>query len=342
MVHNKKTSALRPAKIIAAGLLAALAAKKLYQNATKASLGGKVVLITGGSRGLGLALAMELARHKAHLILVARNAEHLAKAKRKLMETGCEVLSIQADLRNRDEVLTMVKKANEHFGSIDILINNAGIMVVGPENVMSIEDYKNVMDSNLWSALYTIEAAMPYFRRQGVGHIVNICSIGGKIAVPHMMPYSVSKFAMVGLSQGLCNELDKENIKVTTVIPNLMRTGSPRNITVKGRHETEYAWFKIADSLPFLSQSAENAAKYIVEAIQLGKTEITLTYTAKVVTALHAIIPGVFTAALRLVNRLLPDSQNIAIKKGHESESAASNNLLTSITDKAAIKYNQL
>jgi hypothetical protein len=84
-----------------------------------------------------------------------------------------------------------------------------------------------------------------------------------------------------------------------------MRTGSPRNITVKGRHEAEYAWFKIADSLPFLSQSAENAAKYIVEAIQLGKTEITLTYTAKVVTALHAIIPGVFTAALRLVNRLL-------------------------------------
>lgn len=344
MTRNKemnKPSSLRQAKIFALGLLTALIIKRLYKSATKTNLEGKVVIITGGSRGLGLAMAMELARQHARLVLAARDTEQLAKAKRKLLEMGCEVLTIQTDLRNNEEVRSMIKTANDHFGRIDILINNAGIMVVGPENVMGIQDYKDVMDSNLWSALYSIEAAMPYFKQQGAGHIVNICSIGGKIAVPHMTPYSVSKFAMVGMSQGLSAELAVSNIKVTTVIPNLMRTGSPRNITVKGNHKAEYAWFKIADSLPFMSQSAKNAATDIIEAIRLGKREITLTFTAKIATALQAIFPGIITAALGLINHFLPDSDDKASRKGYESNSSLSSNLLTKITDKAAVKYNQ-
>lgn len=339
-MKDNKSSIAGPVKLIALGL-AVVAVRRLYKAALKTNLEGKVVIITGGSRGLGLAIAMEMARQKAKLVLAARDPRHLDKAKQILTEAGCEVLTVPTDLRNQEDAVKMVKTAHGHFGRIDMLVNNAGVMVVGPENVMGIPDYKDIMDSNLWSALYSIEAAMPYFRQQGAGHIVNICSIGGKIAVPHMTPYSVSKFAMVGMSQGLATELSKSNIKVTTVIPNLMRTGSPRNITVKGNHEAEYAWFKIADSLPFLSQSAKHAAAAIVEAVRLGKTEITLTFTAKIVTALHALFPGVFSAALRMVNYFLPDSDNTASRKGYESDTSLSSNFLTVTTDNAAVKYNQ-
>lgn len=98
-------------------------------------------------------------------------------------------------------------------------------------------------------------------RRQRGGRIVNVSSVGGKIGVPHLLPYTASKFALTGLSEGLRVELKRERILVTTVCPGLMRTGSPRNALFRGKHKREYAWFAIADSLPLLSISAESAAR---------------------------------------------------------------------------------
>jgi short-subunit dehydrogenase len=236
----------------------------------------------------------------------------------------------------------MIKAVYEHYGQLDVLINNAGIIMVGPENVMEVQDYKKVMDTNLWSALYSIKASLSIFLQQGEGRIVNIASIGGKVAVPHLLPYSVSKFALVGLSEGLNAELKKDNIHVTTVIPNLMQTGSPRNVTVKGDHESEYAWFKLADSSSLLSQKAENAAKEIVKALEQGENELILTQMGKVAVALQGILPGSINALSQVANHFLPKGNNRQEKKGFESESELSNGAVAANTDRAAVEFNEI
>src|SRR5207248_11163142 len=113
---------------------------------------------------------------------------------------------------------------------------------------------------NFWGRLHMIQAVVPGMTQRGQGRSVNITSIGGKVSLPHLVPYSASKFALVGLSEGLHAELAKDGITVTTVCPGLMRTGSPRHALFKGQHQAEYAWFKISDSLPIVTISAEKAA----------------------------------------------------------------------------------
>jgi len=318
-------------------------AKTVYQEMTKYDLRGKVVLITGGSRGLGLAMARVLADKGARLVICARSEEQLDDAKNELLDRGAEVLAVEADVSIQADVTRVIQRTLNRFGQLDVVINNAGMMMVGAEDVMEVDEYKKVMDSNLWSALYTIKAALPQFLTQGEGRIVNICSIGGKIAVPHMLPYSVSKFAMVGLSEGLGAELKKDNIHVTTVIPNLMRTGSPRNIWVKGDHKAEYEWFKLADSLPFFSQNADDAAKDIINALECGTNEVILTQTAKVAVALQGLIPGGINSIMQLTNRFLPKSRgDHESKRGWESETKLTKSWLTKLTDDAAVKFNEV
>ncbi|MEJ7617506.1 MAG: SDR family oxidoreductase, partial [Pyrinomonadaceae bacterium] len=213
---------------------------------------GQTVLITGGSRGLGLLIARELARQGAQLAICARDGAELARARADLLACGARALAVQCDVTERAQVNEMVHRVSEHFGRIDVLINNAGTIQVGPVEVMTVEDYEEAMKTHFWAPLYTTLAVLPEMRRRA-GRIVNISSVGGKIAVPHLVPYSASKFALVGLSSGLRTELAKDGIVVTTVSPGLIRTGSPRNATFKGQHREEYAWFSIGDSLPLTS-----------------------------------------------------------------------------------------
>ena len=170
----------------------------------------------------------------------------------------------------------MVAAVSNRFHQIDVLVNNAGVIQVGPIEVMTHEDFELAMQAHLWGPLNTILAVLPSMRQRREGRIVNISSIGGKVAVPHLVPYSASKFALVGLSKGLRAELMKDNVVVTTVCPGLMRTGSPRNADFKGQHRFEYAWFSISDALPLLTVSAENAARQIVQACKRGQAELVI------------------------------------------------------------------
>lgn len=120
---------------------------------------------------------------------------------------------------------------------------------------MTLEDYHEQMDSNYWSAVHTCYYVVPHMQERRSGRIVNISPIGGKVAVPHLLPYCAGKFALGGYSRGLRSELMKDGIVVTTVFPGLMRTGSPRQAMFKGGNEAEHAWFSIAGSLPGLSIS---------------------------------------------------------------------------------------
>src|SRR5205085_666780 len=266
--------------LAAAGAGALLAARALYRRWQEYDLRGKTVLVTGGSRGLGLVLAREFAEEGAQVAICARDPAELERARRDLSARGARVLAFPCDVTERAQVKELVEVVTRHFGGVDVLVNNAGVIQVGPVEVMTLEDFEQAMAVHFWGPLYATLCVLPQMRERRDGRIVNISSIGGKIGVPHLVPYSASKFALAGLSDGLRAELAKDNILVTTVCPGLMRTGSPRNATFKGRHRAEYAWFAISDALPVTSIQAERAAGQIVAACKRGQAELVITTQA--------------------------------------------------------------
>src|SRR5204863_8081878 len=229
-------------------------------------------------------------------------------------------------------------------GAIDVLVDNAGIIQVGPLETMTQEDFRRAMNTHFWGPLNTTLAVLPEMRRRKTGRIVNISSIGGRVSIPHLVPYSASKFALVGLSEGLRAELAKDNIIVTTVCPGLMRTGSPRNATFKGRHRAEYAWFSISDALPVFSIQAERAARQIVTACKRGQAELVITTQAVLAVKFRALFPEATADILALANRLLPGPGGIGRKraKGKESESPLAPSVLTTLSDWAARRNNEV
>ena len=291
----------------AAGLgLGVLGRGLLKARKTTAEMRGSVVFITGGSRGLGLAMAREFAADGAKIVICARDESELDRASYDLKKRGAEVLTLRCDVRDREAVESAIDQAVAYFGRIDVLVNNAGVIEVGPVENMSVEDFKEAMDVMFWGVVYPTLAVLPRMVARKSGRIVNITSIGGKVSVPHLLPYSCAKFAAVGFSEGLRAELLGKGITVTTIAPGLMRTGSFLNAFFKGKQEDEAAWFGISSSLPLVSMSAERAASQIVEATRRGEAERVLTMPAKVRSHAHGAAPGVIADLLGLANLLLP------------------------------------
>jgi short-subunit dehydrogenase len=304
---------------------------------------GKVVFITGGSRGLGLLLAQEFSTRGAKVSISARDREALERAAESLRQMGAEILTIESDISMREEAELAIEQVRRKFGPVDILVNNAGTICVGPMETMTIDDYRDSINTHFWGPYFATMAVLPEMRKRKQGRIVNISSIGGKISVPHLLPYSVGKFALTGFSEGLRSEILKDNVYVTTICPGLMRTGSPRNALFKGDNQAEYAWFSISDSLPLLSMSARWAARRIVNASIRGDAELILSLPAKLAVKVHALFPGVTTDALALVNRLLPsEEKNNQPRTGRQSFSELSPSWITSLTERAAANNNQI
>jgi NAD(P)-dependent dehydrogenase (short-subunit alcohol dehydrogenase family) len=328
--------------LLAAGLTLWAARRLRSQRAY--DLHGKIVLITGGSRGLGLALAREVASQGARLAICGRDSDSLERARGSLERLGAEVVAVSCDVTDRDSVAALLQQVHQRLGPVDVLINNAGVIEVGPAETMSLADYEEAMATNFWGMVYPTLAVLPEMRDRGAGRIVNITSIGGKLGIPHLLPYSASKFAAAGFSQGLRAEVAADGIKVVTVVPGLMRTGSPRNAIFRGQHRSEYAWFSISDALPGLSIIAESAARKIVAACRRGDAEVLFPITARIATVASAVAPGLTADVLSLVDRLLPAAGGTpgARRKGAESQSRLSPSWLTRLGDRAAREYNQI
>ncbi len=318
-------------------------ALRQWQHRRADSLRGKTVLITGGSRGLGLALAEEFARQGCNIVICARRDEELQRAARIIEGLVAEVQPIVCDLTKPDEVEQMIELARDRFERIDILVNNAGTISVGPLLSQTLEDFQEAMNLMFWGAVYPTLALLPEMITRGDGRIVNITSIGGKVSIPHLLPYSCAKFAAVGFSEGLHAEVKKFGVHVLTVAPGLMRTGSHINAYFKGKQKQEYGWFALSGTNPLLSVSAERAARQIVNAARRRQTELIVGWQAKLLVAMHGVAPGLTQEALAMVNRLLPTADGTNRKQtGNESESVVTRSPLTALGRRAAQRYNQV
>jgi NAD(P)-dependent dehydrogenase (short-subunit alcohol dehydrogenase family) len=306
---------------------------------------GCTAVITGGSRGLGLVVARELGRQGARVTIAARDEAELDRARADLGGRGIDAATIRCDVSRRDEAERLIEDVVHRFGAIDVLINNAGIIQVGPIDHMKLTDFEDAMAVHFWGPVYTTLAALPHMRRQRSGRIVNISSIGGKIGVPHLVPYCASKFALTGFSDSIRAELAKDGIHVTTVCPGMMRTGSPFNAWFKGQHRDEFTWFIISDSVPVASIDAARAAYKIVDAARHGDAELVITLPAKLAVIANAVAPESVALALSVANRLLPgavDRSGDYAKIGWQSLSNWAPSRLTRLTDRAAMENNEI
>ena len=307
------------------------------------SLRDRVVLITGGSRGLGLVLARQICAVGGKVALIARDADELERAKADLARRGGAALTVQGDLLDTGQIQSAIRQIIDRFGKIDILINNAGIIEVGPLQHMTREDFERAMRLHFWAPFELILQIVPEMRTWGGGRIVNISSIGGKLAVPHLAPYSASKFALTGFSDALRAELARDNIHVTTVTPGMMRTGSHVNARFKGKHDIEFAWFAASAAAPLISMNAERAARKILAACRRGQPSLTLTFAARTAILGNALFPNITGYMMKLINGFLPGAG-----KDEANQSRAGSELrrltpewLTRLGDRASMQNNE-
>jgi NAD(P)-dependent dehydrogenase (short-subunit alcohol dehydrogenase family) len=307
---------------------------------------GRIVVITGGSRGLGLLIARQLVDEGAHVTIAARDQAELDRAHQDLEARGAKCHVVVCDVGVREQAEGLIRETIERHGRIDLLINNAGVMKVGPIEHMEHADFEEAMAVHFWGPLHTTLAAVSSMKQQGGGRIVNISSIGGKIGVPHLTPYCASKFALTGLSDSLRGELAKDQIFVTTVCPGMMRTGSPFNAWFKGNHRDEFTWFAISDSIPVASIDGRRAAWQVLDAARHGDPELVITLPAKLAVIINAVAPELMALFMATANTtLLPgpvDGAGTDAHSGWQSLSDWAPSKLTRLTERAAHDNNEL
>jgi NAD(P)-dependent dehydrogenase (short-subunit alcohol dehydrogenase family) len=345
-MYEQYRTRISPLGRVAAGVALALAAREGVARLRERDLRGKVALITGGSRGLGLAMARAFADAGCIVALCARDEAELDRAREDLERRGADALTLVADVSVRSDVERVVGETERILGPIDILVNNAGIISVGPVETVTTQDIEDNLSTMLWGTVYPIWEAMPRMQARRSGHIVNITSLGGKVSIPHLLPYSVAKFAAVGLSEGLRAELAKDGVGVTTVVPGLMRTGSYLHTRIKGQRGKEFGLFSAMANLPLFSISAESAAASVVRAVRRNAAEVVLSPQGKILTLFHGVFPGATTDILGAISRVLPrgDSSESEPEPGAEIEAEMAHPRLADplgLGDKAARDLNE-
>ena len=287
--------------------IAVLAGSRLRRR-PEISWAQRVVLIAGGSRGLGLELARELVAGGAMVALIARDGDRLEEVAQELRDSGGDVLTIPADVGAPDQAREAVERAVAWHGHLDALINTAGVLQVAPLETLSLEDFRTAVDVMLWGPVHCTLAALPALERSDVGRVATVTSIGGKVPVPHLLPYAVAKHAVVGFSESLRAELGPSGPRVVTVVPGFMRTGSHIHALVKGSHEAEYRWFAAFAQMPLFSQPTDRAAQRILAGIARGDAHVSNVWWAPFAARLHGIAPGLVSRIAGLISPLLPEA----------------------------------
>jgi short-subunit dehydrogenase len=283
----------------------------------------------------------------ARIALAARDTDEPSKAKRHLpplmpQAKAPTVLEVACEVTDPSSVEAAVERVQHDLGPVDVLVNNAGIMAVAPLLNQSKKHFEEAMDTNFYGAMHTTLAILPGMLERRKGSIVNIASIGGLIAVSHMLPYTASKFALVGFSRGLHAEVKSGGVKVLTVCAWLMRTGSHLHAKVGGKKAAEYGWFSLGATLLLVAIPAQVAARQIVEATAKG-SELLISAWALIAAKIAANAPTWTAALLLLVNRALPSARPLsgnAQAEGRDIQGAASV-LPSALGRPAELRWNQ-
>ncbi len=339
----------RAAKLIAAARIVALAGSAgaavvagWRTRRSRLNLAGKAVVIVGGSRGLGLQIAREAARRGARVGLCARRADELDAARSELSAGGTVAVTAVCDVNDDASVTTAFERMAAEFGAIDVLVNAAGIIGVGPIDALGFNDFREAMETNFFGAVRTTLAVLPAMRERRAGRIVNITSIGGAIPVPHLLPYCASKFALLGFSEGLRAELARDGVIVVSVIPGLMRTGSPPHATFIGQSEKEYTLFSLADATPLTSVSVEHAARVILDGVEKGSARVVISWQAKLALRVQALAPSLVRAGLTFTGFVLArGGDHPEHKTGSQSETPLTRSVVTAASQRASQTQNE-
>jgi len=342
MAHRSHP-AVRSLVVAAIGISIAALVRSVVRRARRLDLAGRVVIVTGGSRGLGLCIAEELGRRGARVAICGRDRGALEAAERRLRALGVDVLARPCDLGDRGQAAAFVERVAAEWGRLDVLVNNAGVIHVEPAATVTLEGIDEALRSNFWSAVHATFASLPHLRAEGEGIIVNVVSVGGRVAVPHLLGYSASKFALMGFSEGLEVELRKEGVRVVTVVPGLMRTGSYYNAEFGGQAERELSWFSVSASLPLVTVSARRAARRVVRAIEDRERLVHVGWPAALASLAHGLAPRLVLLVAELADRLLPapDGAGRAPRRGRDIASALKGSALLRLGDRAACDNNE-
>lgn len=342
-----KSKTLLTTALTLAGIVAIATRMEAQRTRSGFSFTGRRVVITGGSRGLGLLLARQLVDEGAHVALLARDGAELDRARADLEARGArQVVTQVCDVRDEAAVNNAIETAAREMGAIDVLIHCAGVIMVGPAQHMSKADYQESMDVHYWGAWHATHAALPHLRKSGQGRIVYIASSGGMIAVPHLGAYSNGKAALVSLGETMRAELSRDGILVTTVCPTTMRTGSHVNARFKGQHAKEFNIFSLLATLPIVSQDADASAQRVIEGSRRGDAYVFIPRPAQLAPIIKGLFPALVHDALALVNNLLPaparPQEGDITLEGWDIETTASPSTLTALGDKATVDNNGL
>jgi NAD(P)-dependent dehydrogenase (short-subunit alcohol dehydrogenase family) len=308
MPPARRDRPLRPPTMVAAhlvyGAALALAERALWSD--EHALRGRVVVVAGGTRGLGRALARRLLEAGAQVAICGRSPESLEHARDFLRPYGPPVVADLCDLRSEAQTRAFLRGVEQRLGPIDVLVANAATIQVAPIESLTPADFHDAMREIFVTALNPILAVLPSMQARRRGSLALVTSVGGRLGVPHLAPYTAAKFAQVGFAESLQAELGKDGVRVLTVAPGLMRTGSHWHATFKGNAARELSWFGASAVAPLLSIHPDRAARKIVRAIARGDRYLTFTPAARLGVWLHDHFPELWSALFSVAGRLLP------------------------------------
>lgn len=315
---ESKSSLWTSIKFAAAATGVVLLGSAIMRSTRRIDLTGKVVVITGGGHGLGLAIAREFVQRGSKIALAGRDGDIINKAVAELQKNGAEVFGAPCDMSLEAEVKSFFSQVRQHLGPIDLLINNAGQCFVGPAVETTASDIESALKNIFWLQYYPTMAVLPEMRARRFGRIVNVTSIGGKLPVPHQAAYTIGKYAATGWSETLAVELAKENIIVSTVTPPPLSDGAPLHVHFRGQHEKEFLWFANTLLAPVTAANAEKIARHIVNAARYGDRERATSLRSWFPIRAFGLAPNITTMMLEQVDRWLPLPAKSSVRNGRE------------------------
>lgn len=258
------------------------------------------VLITGASQGTGKATALKFAQNGWDVTLAARNDQRLDQVAQEIRSLGRQALAVPTDVGEATQVTHLVEMSVKTFGKVDVLVNNAGICLTGPMANTSLDDWQQILNTNLWGCIHTIQALLPKLLDQGSGTIINVGSFGGKMPLPQMTAYCTSKYALTGLTESLRLELAPQGIHVGIVHPGVINSSFLERAMFRGETDQEASTRQqqMAQMLTsnWVSQP-EDIAAAVWTAVQQQQNEIVVG-PAAIATELNRLFPQLTQWAL--------------------------------------------